>query len=368
MRHARGLILLLVMGLLALGAAPAAAQPACGEVLTQNTTLTADLTCQETALVIGAPGITVDLGGYGVTSFDDAVIVNEGHDDVTIRNGEVHSNADSIRLIGVSGNVLRDIDAEGLIKGIVIEDSHHNRIVSNQIRTIPLTVVGSDHNVIARNTILGFEGYLGISDSNYNRIVDNIVWVGRSSAFGIDGGSHHNQLRRNAFINDSYNVISVREANDNKFVGNAIGSSRQPYGVAGDIQSSSRNVFADNDIFGVTQGLRLLSGDANVFRGNDLSGVPATPGWVYPSWMDPSPVADGIPIAAGATGTLLRDNVVRGFADDGIDVDAPGTRLKANSANDNGDLGIEAVPGVTDLGGNTASGNGNPLQCTNVAC
>jgi hypothetical protein len=365
-RHAHGLIVALLAGL-AFAAAPAAAQPACGEVLTQDTTLTADLDCEDTALVIGAPGITLDLGGHRVIASDAAVILNEGHDDVTIRNGAVLSTSDSIRLVGVSGNVLRDIRFDGLIKGVALEDSHDNRIVSNLFRSLPLIVQGSDHNVIAHNTITSWEGFLGVSDSNYNRIVDNVVWVGRSGAFGIGGGSHHNQIRRNVFLNDSYAVMGLTGANDNEFVENTIGSSTAVLpGVAGDIADSSRNRFVRNTIFGVTQGLRVLTGDANVFSDNDVSGTPKTSD--YPSWMEPPPVADGIPVAAAATGTVVRDNTVRGFDDDGIDVDAPGTRLRGNAASDNGDLGIEAVPGVVDQGGNTASGNGNPLQCSNIFC
>jgi large repetitive protein len=336
-------------------------------VLTQDTVLTADLDCEETALVIGAPGITVDLGGHRVSATQDVVIVNDGHDDVTIRNGVVSSTEDSIRLTRVTGNVLRDLRADGLIEGITLENSHDNRIVSNLIRSIPLIVRGSDHNVIARNTITGFEGYLGISDSAYNRFVDNIVWVGRSSAFGIGGGSHHNQVRRNVFLNDSFAVIGVRDAHDNELVENTIGSSL-PAGIAGEIVGSNRNRFVRNTIFGVTQGLRVGTGDGNVFRANDVSGVAVSSGYPFPVPGTNPPVADGLPVTTLATGTVLRDNRVRGFDDDGIDVDAPGTRLKGNTANDNGDLGIEAVPGIIDLGGNSASGNGNPLQCLNVVC
>jgi large repetitive protein len=77
---------------------------------------------------------------------------------------------------------------------------------------------------------------------------------------------------------------------------------------------------------------------------------------------------DGFRVEAAATGTLLQNNQVYRFEDDGIDVEAPGTTVRRNAATDNGDLGIEAVSGVIDGGGNTASGNGNPLQCTNVFC
>ena len=77
---------------------------------------------------------------------------------------------------------------------------------------------------------------------------------------------------------------------------------------------------------------------------------------------------DGIFVSPFSAGTLLRDNLVDGMSDDGIDVQAAGTRLEGNSATNNGDWGIDAVPGVTDLGGNTASGNGQAAQCRNVFC
>jgi parallel beta-helix repeat protein len=157
-------------------------------------------------------------------------------------------------------------------------------------------------------------------------------------------------------------VVSLTNANDTDFVANTIGasgSSARAVGVS--IEDSSRNRFVGNSVFAVVDGFDLHSGADNVFRGNDVSGVPVDRKPYIPY------VPDGFAIAAGATGTVLRDNTVRGF-DDGIDVDAPGTRLKGNTADDNGDLGIEAVPGIIDLGGNSASGNGNPLQCLNVAC
>jgi hypothetical protein len=363
-RHAHGLILALVTGL-ALGAAPAAAQPSCGDVLTQDTTLTADLGCDDTALVIGAAGITLDLGGHSVYSTDGHTIVNDGHDDVTIRNGEVHGEGGLILLSGVSGNLVRDLYAEGLIRGIDVEDSDHNRFVHNHVNSVSFVLTGSDHNVIAHNKVTRYEGYLGLGDSNYNRVVDNIVWVGRSGAFGLGSGSHHNQVRRNVFLGDSYAVIGVLDAHDNELVENTIGST-PPSGIAGDVLGSNRNRFVRNTIFGVTQGLRV-GGDGNVFRANDVSGVAMSTAHPYPPWLGPV-FPDGMPVISTATNATLRDNVVRGFDDDGIDVDAPGTRLGGNNATDNGDLGIEAVPGVIDLGGNSASGNGNPAQCTNVFC
>jgi hypothetical protein len=70
--RARHLVLavVLALGSLALAAGPAHAQPLrCGDTVTQDTTLTADLLdCPGDGLVIGAPGITVDLGGHTVAA------------------------------------------------------------------------------------------------------------------------------------------------------------------------------------------------------------------------------------------------------------------------------------------------------------
>jgi hypothetical protein len=92
------LAIVLALGTLALGAGPALAQPLqCGDTVTQDATLTADLLdCQGDGLVIGAGGITLDLNGHTISGRiisggdpDQVGIENRGHDDVTITNGTV---------------------------------------------------------------------------------------------------------------------------------------------------------------------------------------------------------------------------------------------------------------------------------------
>jgi hypothetical protein len=351
---------------LAFGAAPAAAQPACGEVLTEDTTLEADLNCWRYdgyALTIGAPGITVDLGGHELGAWQG--ILNQGHDHVTIRNGSILSELGSITLEGVERNVVRAIDTNGLLLGIRVTDSDYNRFVSNRVTSVSFGFSRSDHNVVARNVITRWEAGLGFSDSSFNRIVDNVVWVHTSSAFGIRNGAY-NDVRRNTFITDLSYVVSFRGLTDSTFADNRVVSeTRWIPAVGAEIEASSRNLIARNEFSGVPQGLRFHSGSSNVIRANVLSGVPM-PAGTRPDW--PQPVPDGLVILAPVTGTRLERNKVSGFDDDGIDVEAPGTRLRGNSASGNGDLGIEAVPGVVDLGGNAAHGNGNAFQCLNVTC
>ncbi len=358
--------LITTLAAFALGAAPAAAQPTCGQTITQDTTLTADLDCWNYdgyALTIGAPGITVDLGGHELGAWQG--ILNQGHDDVTIRNGSILSDFGSVRLEGVERNVVRAIDTNGLLIGITVIDSDYNRIVDNRVTSLSFSFSRSHHNVVARNVVTRWEAGLHFSESNYNRIVDNLVWVTTNSAFGISNGAY-NDVRRNTFITDLSYVVTFRGLNDSTFVDNrVISQTGWKPAVGAEIEASSRNLIARNEFAAVPQGLRLHSGSANVIRDNLLTGFPM-PSGSGPDW--PPAVPDGLVILAPATGTRLAGNTARGFDDDGIDVDAPGTRLKGNSATDNGDLGIEAVPGVIDQGGNTADGNGNPLQCTNVFC
>jgi hypothetical protein len=359
-------LILAMLGALALSAAPAAAQPACGDVITRDTTLTADLDCsgevnRDAPLTIGADGITLDLGGHTLSAVTKYRIVNDGHDNVTIRNGTISSEGGAIHLIGVSGNVIRGIHAGGLLLGIYAENSDHNRFVHNQVDSVSFVVSGS-HNVIAHNLVTQYESILGVG-GDYNRVVDNVVWGGaQGTSLGLSG--NHNEVRRNVFLNQALWVVSLHGANDTDFTDNTVGASggnsNRAVGVS--IENSSRNRFVRNTLFAIVDGFDLKSGADNVFRANDVSGgaVDRKPFIPY--------VPDGFAIAAGVTGTVLRDNRVGGFDDDGIDVDAPATRLRGNSASGNKDLGIEAVPGVIDAGGNTASGNGNPLQCTNVFC
>jgi hypothetical protein len=63
----------------------------CGQVITTSTTLGNSLSaCPGDGLVIGAGGITVDLNGHSIDGVGLGVgIRNDGHDDVTVRNGRV---------------------------------------------------------------------------------------------------------------------------------------------------------------------------------------------------------------------------------------------------------------------------------------
>jgi hypothetical protein len=349
----------LLAALILIGAAPASAQPACGEVITQDTTLTADLDCQGSdGLVIGAPGIRLDLGGHRISTYGTAVR-NPGYANVTIRNGSIGFDTRGIVLTGATGNTIRDILIEGLVVGIELRDSDDNRIVANRLRSALIDVdSNSDGNVVRENVVSAHEGVISVSGS-HTRIVRNIVWTGEDTAMGV--GGHYNEVLHNTLVAARSTLLYLGTGGDHLIADNELFQYDSIHGNPGvQVAGSSGNLFRDNHVAGAPLGIWVESGADNGFRRNVVDGE------VDLTFTRTEP--DGFRVESGVTGTLLQNNTAQGFADDGIDVEAPGTRLRGNTATDNGDLGIEAVEGVTDGGGNRAADNGNPLQCANVFC
>ena len=349
----------LLAALTLIGAAPASAQPACGEVITQDTTLTADLDCQGSdGLVIGAPGIRLDLGGHRISTYGTAVR-NPGYANVTIRNGSIGFDTRGIVLTGATGNTIRDTLIEGLVVGIELRDSDDNRIVANRLRSALIDVdSNSDGNVVRENVVTAHEGVISVSGS-HTRIVRNIVWTGEDTAMGV--GGHYNEVLHNTLVAARSTLLYLGTGGDHLIADNELVQYDSIHGDPGvQVAGSSGNLFRDNHVAGAPLGIWVESGADNGFRRNVVDGE------VDLTFTRTEP--DGFRVESGVTGTLLQNNTVQGFADDGIDVQAPGTTLRGNTATDNGDLGIEAVEGVTDGGGNRAADNGNPLQCVNVFC
>lgn len=361
---------LMVLGLSLMGvwgatASPASAQPVtCGQVITQNTTLEGDLDCYGTgvqaALFIGADGITLDLGGHTISA--SRSIVDEGHDDVTIRNGTL-ANDDGPLIRHASGTRLRNLRFEGISVGLDLVDAHRTEVRASEFPGASLVMEdGSSFNTVARNRFSFAEGTVVVAQgSNHSRVVDN-TFVGPSDADKIYlSGADDNQVARNRMSALINGITLIAGSERNTVTGNVITAeiavSNISIGVL--LADSSHNVVLRNTTLGTRVGFKVNSGSGNwLVRNRSIDTTRPT------SEAD----ADGFRVEAGAGGTLLAFNSADGAADDGIDVEAPGTALRANRANRNADLGIEAVPGVIDLGGNRATGNGNPLQCLNVIC
>jgi hypothetical protein len=290
----------------------------CGETVTADIRLTGDFPCgvAGAALRVGADGVEINLARHtlsgSVSPQGDASpgIVNDGYDDVTVRNGRLTGFTTAYSATDANRNLVRDVKAEGLGIGV-----HFLR--------------GADNAVRHSDAVGYINGGLQATDSERVVLADSdveSVFIDPGALVNSDGA----RIVRNRFVTPfdaDHRVIALR-------------------------LTGNRAHIAGNLVSGRWVGGFSLQGSDNVVVDNKLSGL----------------LGDGILVGAFSNGVTLRGNLVDGMSDDGIDVRAAGTRLEGNSAANNGDWGIDAVPGVTDLGGNTASGNGQAAQCRNVFC
>src|SRR4051794_29100730 len=290
---------------------------ACGETVTTNIRLTGDLSCgTDPVLRVGADGVEINLGGHTLSGFvspkgeANPGIVNDGYDDLTVRNGTLSGFTTAFSATDASRNLLRNVELTGLGVGAAFLRGADNAVRHSELIGVANGAVRSKGS-----------SRLVVADSDLQ-------------ATFFDAGA----------LIESDDARIVR----NRFVPALDFDDRLPALKL----TGNRARIADNVVTGRWLGGFVLNGSDNVVVDNSLSGL----------------AGDGIFVSAFSNGVTLRRNSVDGMSDDGIDVQAAGTRLEGNSATNNGVWGIAAVPGVTDLGGNTASGNGQAAQCRNVAC
>jgi len=300
----------------------------CGDTLTANLKLSADLDCTGrgmTGLIIGAHGLNINLAGHGVIGGGGAAIANTGgYDDVTIHDGSVNSLVSGVVLDGARRNLIRNIRAGLGVPGR-----------PGFFTSTAISVSSGEANVIRDTTMMGESSGLTVNGST-GLLVDGSEAAGR-------------------FASGIRLVADFARIHDTDF--------RSAQGAGLGVEGSSNRIVGNRGTGAASGGINILSGAGNVVAENEL-----LQGFI-PSFGDASGAfGDGIFVASAVTGTRLRANVANQNGGDGIEVQGPGTRLKDNTANDNTDFGIDAVAGVVDHGGNAASGNGNPLQCRNAFC
>ena len=97
-----------------------AAQPTCGQTLTTNTTLTADLDCSGyggTALYMGANSIVLNLNGHtiwGPTGNEGQYgVYTDGYNRTTIKNGSINHYYIGAYLNGSNRTLVQNVEMAG---------------------------------------------------------------------------------------------------------------------------------------------------------------------------------------------------------------------------------------------------------------
>lgn len=125
---------------------PPAKPIACGSVITASTTLTVDIgPCRRGGLVIGASGITLNLGGHTVSGIDrtgdGAGILFKGVSGSTVTNGTVTAFDSGVSISGGGSNTVTGLTAannvgtqrSGVGEGILIQASSGNHVTNNTV-------------------------------------------------------------------------------------------------------------------------------------------------------------------------------------------------------------------------------------------
>jgi parallel beta-helix repeat protein len=406
------LLALATAGCLCLGASSAGAgAPAvsCGSTLTKSATLRTDLLrCPGTALVIGADGITVNLGGHTISGTNAAGsegIANDGHAGVRILgsgtitdfrlNGVGMRKAPAsivrgltIRRIGAGG-----VEGEPVSAGIAIADSPGSKVIGNDVandveayQSDGADVIGSPDSVVRGNS-LSHNSWNGLAllASPGSRITGNELDDNGNNGAEVNGDSDAVMVADNSADGNTATGIVAGAARNLRVVGNtatrndtglfffdlhaslisrnSATSNRAGLELAGGQFGSDGNRLSGNTANRNESGIGVVDGaNGNVVSGNTANGNQGQNG-------------DGVGIyVVAASRNQLYGNVASANLDSGIVIaegepgDTSGNSLKGNAANKNRGHGIDAIAGSIDGGGNHASGNATPPQCLNVVC
>jgi parallel beta-helix repeat protein len=320
---------LLSLALLALAltavAAPAARADTvtCGEVLNASTTVTNSLIgCSGDGLVIGAPGITVDLNGHVIQGVGLGTgIRNSGHADVTIRNGSVF-NFDY-------GVVLQS----GTLRNAVT----NLNLSKNEWAAIQLENASGNHigqNVVSETSDIGIRAANG---SHSNVIVGNsLSGAGSSEGFVVELGSNGNWLEGNVVPVSGGHAIRVEGSSGTMVLANELAGGAD---VTVNVAAAPGTVVQANRI--------AAGGDAAILMSGGTGGV------VYLNALGQSSDAGVILEAMG--NSLVKGNSMSLAGDSAIVLrnGAHNVRVIDNQASHSSDAGVT----ITDGSGNTVRGN-----------
>lgn len=131
---------------------PAESRPeiSCGQTITADTTLDADLTCPASvshAIVIGASNITLDLGGHRLSGEDLSTgVLAYGQEGITIRNGVIEGFNDGVFLIDTRQVTVEDLtirnlvttDPDHFIVGVHIQGSQDVVVSDSLVEFLPV--------------------------------------------------------------------------------------------------------------------------------------------------------------------------------------------------------------------------------------
>jgi YVTN family beta-propeller protein/parallel beta-helix repeat protein len=365
---------------------------ACGDTITSNATLSADMNCSGTGLTIGADNITLDCAGHSIfnsltTNGDGAGtgISLANRTGVTVKNCTLSGFNNGISLTSSSNNNVNNntisypdspVDTSGGFSGggqpsgglddyqygIYISSSTGNNIANNNITN---NIVYGGRRSLGGNFNYNVNSQYGIylSSSSGNTVTNNSFT--HNKAVGARVGYGTTNVQYGIYLdNSSGNTISGSIVSDNTVIDGIIGLALafindDQYGVY--LTSSSNNNILNN-LLSSSKTYDLFIDDANVSSNNTLTNNTGTSNLVSNPDLD----SDGIPnaIDRNSSGTDEKNTPSNNFNDSGVS----GTTFGTITAKSGWTLTVEDLPaplGVRVSISGSGSGMAKIVSCSN---
>ncbi|MFD9736218.1 nitrous oxide reductase family maturation protein NosD [Umezawaea sp. NPDC059074] len=375
----------------ALAAPPPSAQ--CGDVVTTDIKLTADLQCSGPGLVVKAGGIVLNLNGHSITGSGTATGISViGQANVRVRNGTLSRFGRGVFLAtSVDGELLNVTLADNTTDNVQTVDNSTNLKLTNcKIRRGRVQINTSSGLTVANTEFSGVG--LELVSSSRSPVISGSTFTDSSVTYSTN--ANNGSLTRSTFTRSG---ISLREADDLTVSGNVftqgyirvLNACRNTTIADNRFSNGDRAVFvqqpasstnlritgnkftrnqigvdASDTFTGLEDGITISE---NTFTENAVAGI------LLESTVNQSPYwvrIEGNTLRSNGQTSGGRVDSAGRPVNDGIHVTVPAgapVEITGNITRTNADYGIEAVPGsVTDGGGNTSVGN--PSGCLGVTC
>jgi len=365
----------MALGLLAaVPAAVMAAQPTCGQTLTTNTTLTADLDCSgygSTALYMGANSIVLNLNGHTIWgppgNEGQYGVDTDGYNRTTIKNGSINHYYIGVYVNNSNRTLVQNLEMTGENAndyGVYVDYGVKNTLNLLDIHGFETAVYGEyGANLTVKNSTLSGDTVDGEGLYLYEQTADTITGNHFHGYYGVyDYESHRQAYSGNTSNGNEYGFYLYCDS----------------YGTV----NASGNTANNNGTYGIyTYYCYVVDHPVDGYTGSRIVGNTASGNET--GFYDES-----------SYNAAFRSNVANDNSDDGLYFDSPaGSKITFNSARRNGDSGIEiasnyswynvaafnyntakknayglyASYGVPDATGNVATMN-TSQTCYNIDC
>ena len=361
----------------AVPAAVFAAQPACGDTLTSNTTLTADLDCSgtdSTGVYMGKNGIVLDLNGYTIWGFtgadSDTGVDTNGYNHTTIKNGAIANFGTGVYASYVQDTLVKNVEVYGELadtssEGIYFYYGAGNRAINVNLHDLYYafdTEYTADSQLLNSTAVENEYAVYAYYDS-HDRFQSNKL---NNNAYGAyDEYSGNNRYTSNTAKNntyegfyvycDSYGIVTLK----NNVAMNNGSEGFYTYDCYADNGYAPGNgsVFTGNTASGnASEGFYDYYSINSVWTGNTATNNDG--GGIYVDYPGGFTMTSNVANGNGANGFYFYDNYSSGYYNL--------YNFSNNKANNNDLYGFDAdygVPGKGNTGHGNSSGN-----CYNVRC